>query len=239
DCRGLGFTDRAAAVGCEVARVRYGLALQNAVDCGDQGNEVVDRLIALPCCQPCIVAQQLELVEDRVLAFLLPVIEEPSLEQAGECGIRLDALAIVQLSEELDIERPPSGIGDRWPSFRSCCSSRQCDGTRKACRTARPAGSPACASPTWPGHWRYYTATSRGAGPSTSSAARLACRARRWPIISFACSACRRCTILSIGGCKLRPKSFALRTHPWHRLQSLSVTNPRRRSLAPSKKHSA
>ena len=52
-----------------------------------------------------VVAQPLELVEDRVLAFLLPVEEEHVLEQLGELGVGLDALAVVRLGEQLDVER--------------------------------------------------------------------------------------------------------------------------------------
>ena len=52
-----------------------------------------------------VVAHPLEFVEDRVLAFLLPVIEEHVLEQFGEFGVGFDALAIVELSEQLDVQR--------------------------------------------------------------------------------------------------------------------------------------
>src|SRR4029453_4545112 len=49
-------------------------------------------------------------------------------------------------------------------------SGRLCGGpwgvTRRPCRTARPDGSPACASLTSRGHWRCYTARSPGVGPS-------------------------------------------------------------------------
>ncbi len=40
-----------------------------------------------------------------MLAFLLPVIEEDVLEQFGEFGVAIDALAIVELGEQLDIQR--------------------------------------------------------------------------------------------------------------------------------------
>ena len=40
-----------------------------------------------------------------MLAFLLPVIEEHVLEQLGELGVGIDALAIVELGEQLDIQR--------------------------------------------------------------------------------------------------------------------------------------
>src|SRR5262245_32128988 len=46
----------------------------------------------------------LQFVQDRVLAFLLPMIEEHVLEQLGEFGVGLDALAIVELREQLDVE---------------------------------------------------------------------------------------------------------------------------------------
>jgi hypothetical protein len=41
------------------------------------------------------MAHPLEFVEDCVLAFLLPVIEEYVLEQFGEFGVGINALAIV------------------------------------------------------------------------------------------------------------------------------------------------
>ena len=50
------------------------------------------------------MAHPFELVEDRVLAFLLPVIKEHILEELGELGVGIDALAIVELSEQLDIQ---------------------------------------------------------------------------------------------------------------------------------------
>jgi hypothetical protein len=50
------------------------------------------------------VPKELELVEERMLAFLLPVIQEYILEQLGELGVGVDALAIVSLSEELNIQ---------------------------------------------------------------------------------------------------------------------------------------
>ena len=40
-----------------------------------------------------------------MLAFLFPVKKEHVLEQFGELGIGVDALAIVELGEQLDIQR--------------------------------------------------------------------------------------------------------------------------------------
>lgn len=65
-------------------------------------------------------------------------------------------------------------------SCRSCCSLKQCGATLKACRRARPVGSPACAILTLRAHWRCSTATSRGIGTLMTSAVRLACHVRRW-----------------------------------------------------------
>ena len=62
----------------------------------------------------------------------------------------------------------------RLPSFRSCCSWRRCGVTWKAYQMARSDGWPACASLTSREHLRCYTATSPGAGPSTTLAARSA-----------------------------------------------------------------
>ena len=78
--------------------------MQDAVHRGDQLDELVDRMVAFLCRQPGVVAHQLEFVEDRVLAFLPPMVEEHVLEQFGELGIGINALAIVKLSEQLDIQ---------------------------------------------------------------------------------------------------------------------------------------
>ena len=101
----LGLADRAAALRREIICVGFGLGLQDPVDRGDQFDELVDRLVALLRRQPGVVAHPFELVEDRVLAFLLPVIEEHVLEQFGELGVGINALAIVKLGEQLDIQR--------------------------------------------------------------------------------------------------------------------------------------
>src|SRR5262249_33106469 len=91
----LGLVDLPAALCREVARVGLGLALQDSVDRGDQLDELVDRLVALLRSQPRVMAHPLQLVEDGVLAFLFPVIEEHVLEQLGESGVRIDALSIM------------------------------------------------------------------------------------------------------------------------------------------------
>src|SRR5437868_1023931 len=105
DCPRLGLVDRAAALGREVTCVGFGLGLQDAVDSGRQFDELVDRPVAFLRCQPGVVAHPLEFVEDRVLQFVLPVIEEHVLEQFGELGVGINAPAIVELSEQLDIQR--------------------------------------------------------------------------------------------------------------------------------------
>ena len=40
-----------------------------------------------------------------MLALLLPVVEKHVLEQLGELGVGLDALPVVELGEQLDIQR--------------------------------------------------------------------------------------------------------------------------------------
>src|SRR6516165_2089982 len=101
----LGLVDRAAALRYEVACVGPGLGLQDAIDRGYQLDEVVNRLVALFRRQSGVVAHQLKFVEDGVLAFLLPVIEEYVLEQLRELSVGFNALAIVELGEQLDIQR--------------------------------------------------------------------------------------------------------------------------------------
>src|SRR5260221_868242 len=95
DCLRLGRVDRTAAFRCEVAGVGFDLKLQDAIHRGDQFHEVIDAPVALLRGQPGIVTYPLELVDDRVLAFLLPVLEEHVLEQLGEIGVGIDAPAIV------------------------------------------------------------------------------------------------------------------------------------------------
>src|SRR5215469_8869746 len=51
------------------------------------------------------MAHPLELVENRVLAFLSPVKKEHVFKQLGEFGIGVDAFTIVELGEQLDIKR--------------------------------------------------------------------------------------------------------------------------------------
>ena len=104
DCLRLGRVDRTAAFRCEVAGVGFDLKLQDAIHRGDQFDEVIDAPVALLRAQPGIVTYPLEFVDDRVLAFFFPVVEEHVLEQLGEIGVGIDALAIVELAEQLDIE---------------------------------------------------------------------------------------------------------------------------------------
>ena len=71
----------------EIARIRFGLRLQNAVDGGDQFDELVDRPVALLRRQFSVIADPLQLVEDRVLALFPPVKQEHVLEQLRKAGI--------------------------------------------------------------------------------------------------------------------------------------------------------
>src|SRR5215472_4873955 len=111
----------APAISSKVARIGRSLRPEHSVNRGHQLNEVVDRSVALLAGEPGVVPQQLEFVEDRVLAFLFPVIEEYVLEQPRQFGIGVDALAIVKLSEQFDVQcqhqhRPSAlaehGMGD-------------------------------------------------------------------------------------------------------------------------------
>src|SRR5215831_3029301 len=94
----------APAIGSKVARIGRSLRPEHSVNRGHQLNEVVDRSVALLAGEPGVVPQQLEFVEDRVLALLFPVIEEYVFEQPRQFGVGVDALAIVQLSEQLDVQ---------------------------------------------------------------------------------------------------------------------------------------
>src|SRR5436190_1457344 len=97
--------DAAAAGRPEIARVRDRLRLQNAVDRGNQLDELIDRLVAFGARHTGVVTHPFDLVDDRVLALLLPMVEEDVLEQLGELIVGIDALAIVELREQLDIQR--------------------------------------------------------------------------------------------------------------------------------------
>jgi hypothetical protein len=77
----LRLADRAAAGRGEIICVGFGLGLQDTVHRADQLDEIVNRPVPLLRRQSGVVPHQLEFVEDRVLALLLPVIEEHVLEQ--------------------------------------------------------------------------------------------------------------------------------------------------------------
>jgi hypothetical protein len=78
----LSLLGRAAALRHKITRIGFGLGLQNAVHGGDQLDEFVDRPIALFRSKAGVVAHPLEFVEDRVLAFLLPVRRNTSLNSS-------------------------------------------------------------------------------------------------------------------------------------------------------------
>src|SRR5215471_5512179 len=101
----LRLADRPATLAREVTGVGLGLNLQDAVHRGDQLDELVDCPITLLRTQLGVVAQPFQLVEDGVLAFFPPVIEEHVFEQLGQLGIGIDALSIMKRYEQLDIER--------------------------------------------------------------------------------------------------------------------------------------
>src|SRR5438067_12725612 len=79
----LARAQHSAAIAPKVGRVRGGLFPQDRVDGRDQVDEVIDSLVALLRGQAVVRTQQLQLIEDRVLAFLLPMEEEYVLEQLG------------------------------------------------------------------------------------------------------------------------------------------------------------
>ena len=118
----LGLGDRPPARGREVASVGCGLRLQDAVHRGDQVDELVDRPFACLRRDLGVDAHPFELVEDGVLALLFPVVEEHVLEELRELGVRSDTLGVVELREQLDIQRQRQhrpcalaehGMGDR------------------------------------------------------------------------------------------------------------------------------
>ena len=80
----LDLVDRPATFRREVSCVGFGLRLEDAIDRGDQFDELIDRQVALSDGQLSIVANPFEFVEDSVLAFLPPVIEEDVFKQLRE-----------------------------------------------------------------------------------------------------------------------------------------------------------
>src|SRR5580698_4979751 len=72
--------DCTAAVRLEVSCVGCGLPLQDAVDQGHQLDEFVNSVVAIAVRDGGVVTDPFKLVEDGVLALLLPVIEEHALE---------------------------------------------------------------------------------------------------------------------------------------------------------------
>src|SRR5215813_2884353 len=89
----------APAIDSEVTCIGRSLRPQHSVNRSYQLNEVVDCPIAFRAGQPGVMPQQLEFVEDRVLALLFPMIEEYVFEQPGQLGVRIDTLAVVELSK--------------------------------------------------------------------------------------------------------------------------------------------
>src|SRR3546814_2268026 len=99
---GFGFlpADWSSAGAGEIGGVSGGLRLKDAVDGAHQRDEIIDALVAFGIGQTCMMPLQFQLIEDRVLAFLFPVIEENILEQRRKRVVRVDAPAIVQLREQ-------------------------------------------------------------------------------------------------------------------------------------------
>jgi len=75
------------AIRGEIASIGCRLRLQNSVHCGDQLDEIVDCPVALFGRQRGIVPSELELVEERVLTLLFPVIEKYIPEQLRQLGV--------------------------------------------------------------------------------------------------------------------------------------------------------
>ena len=111
-----------AAIHGEVGRIRLGLHLQDRIDRHHQLDELADPPLALLRGERCVVALQLELVEDRVLGLILPVEQEHILEKFRELVVGLDALPVVELHEQLDVQREhehrPGALGEHGAGNR-------------------------------------------------------------------------------------------------------------------------
>ncbi len=86
--------ERPAAHPQKVIHVGGRLHLQNAVHRGDQLDQVGDGLLALRFGEPGVLALPLQLVEDRVLGFLLPVEQEHVLVELGELAVRVVGMKV-------------------------------------------------------------------------------------------------------------------------------------------------
>lgn len=100
----LGVIHRAAARWGEVVCIRLGLGLEDAVNGRDKLDELANCPVAFLFRKLSVVPHPLKFVEDRVLAFLTPVIEKHVLKQLGQFTVGIYALAIMKLCEQLDVE---------------------------------------------------------------------------------------------------------------------------------------
>src|SRR6516165_9800238 len=94
DHASLRFAQLAPASPSKVLGVGGGLRLHDRIDRSDQLDQLVDREIPRRCADPGIEASPLELVHDRVLAFLSPMEEEDIPVKLGEIGILADAFTV-------------------------------------------------------------------------------------------------------------------------------------------------
>ena len=105
DRLGLGFVDRAAARRHEVSGVGLACACRMPSTAATSSMNSSTARSRCSAVMLGVVAHPFELVEDRVLAFFLPVIEEHVLEELRELGVGRDALAVMKLREQLDVQR--------------------------------------------------------------------------------------------------------------------------------------
>src|SRR4029079_16497018 len=99
----LGHIESALAHADEMVGVRARLELQDAVDSRDELDQVRDRAVARVVVELGVLAKPLELVENRVLRSLLPVVQKHVLPELREILVGLDAALVVDLRENLDV----------------------------------------------------------------------------------------------------------------------------------------
>src|SRR3954468_2296734 len=78
--------------------------LQDAIDSNDKLDKLVNCVIASFHAHFSIATEQLQLIKNGVLGFFFPVVEEYVFKERRKTLVRLDALTVMQLREEFDVQ---------------------------------------------------------------------------------------------------------------------------------------
>src|SRR5215471_5490493 len=104
DHAGLGRGQLTAACPNKICGIGRGLRLHDSIHRPHQLDQLVHRQIPRRWADARVEAPPLELIHDRVLAFLFPVEEEDVLVELGEIGVLTDAFTVMGLREQLDVQ---------------------------------------------------------------------------------------------------------------------------------------